>query len=111
MTTKNLACATLGLCGSLLAMTVSTAPRAAEQAAEQQAKQTMAAAAKQETLMCRDLDIPGSHIKQHVCGTPAQWSDAKSRLILLRENHTASSNFGGEVPYSGTTVSTSGFQR
>ncbi len=111
MTSTNLTWAILAVCGSVLALAAPTMTQAAEQAAEQQAKQDMAAGAKQETLMCRDLDIPGSHIKQHVCGTPAQWSDAKSRLTLLRENHTASSNFGGEVPYSGTTISTSAFQR
>ena len=40
--------------------------------------------------MCRDLEIPGSHIKHHVCGTPEQWSDVRARLSSLRENRVAS---------------------
>ena len=107
MASKNLTWAVLALCGSVFTV----AAPVVTQAADQPPAQTAKADTKQDTLMCRDLDIPGSHIKQHVCGTPAQWSDARFRLTLLRDNPGASSNFGGEVPYSGSTISTSAIQR
>ena len=78
MASKKLTWAILGLCGSVLAMTTAT------QAADQPAKQAATSDAKQETLMCRDLEIPGSHIKEHVCGVPAKWSEAQTRLYLMR---------------------------
>jgi hypothetical protein len=80
MARKNLTWAILALSGSLLAMTAATAT----QAADQPAKQMATSDAKPDTLMCRDLDIPGSHIKQRVCGVPAQWSEAQTRLYLMR---------------------------
>jgi hypothetical protein len=114
MASKKLTWAILGLCGSLLAMTVSTAT----QAADQPAKQIATSDAKQDTLMCRDLDIPGSHVKEHVCGVPAKWSDTQVRLTLMRGNFAAAAfphsggpavipgyNGGGAVP------SMSNFQR
>ena len=111
MASKNLTWAILAVCGVVLTVAAPTMTQAAEQTGEQQAEQSPAANAKQETPMCRDLDIPGSHIKHHVCGTPAQWSDARFRLTLLRDNPAASHPFGGEVPYSGSTISTSAIQR
>ena len=54
------------------------------QAADPPAKQAATSDAKQDTLMCRDLEIPGSHVKQHVCGVPAKWSEAQTRLYLMR---------------------------
>lgn len=81
-----------------------------------------APSAKQGTLMCRHLDMPGSHIKKHVCGTPAQWSTARRRLDLLRQNQAASIGAAGvntplyspSVPGMrgfGTGASQSSFQR
>ena len=79
MASKKLTWAILGLCGSLLALTVSTAT----QAADQPAKQAATSDAKQDTLMCRDLEIPGSHIKQRVCGVPAKWSEVGSSPLSI----------------------------
>ena len=81
---KNCARAILCLWCTLLIAGVPTVTRAAAPPAE------AAPNAKQGTLMCRNLDMPGSHIKKHVCGTPAQWSTARARLDLLRQNQAAS---------------------
>jgi hypothetical protein len=86
MASKNLSWAIFALCGSLLTVTAPTVTQAADQPAAQTAK----ADAKQGALMCRDMDIPGSHIKYHICGTPEQWSDVRGRLSLLRRNEVAS---------------------
>jgi hypothetical protein len=103
MASKNLTWAIAALCGSLLAMTTAT------QAADQPAKQITTSDAKQDTLMCRDLDIPGSHIKERVCGVPAKWSEAQTRLYLMRV-YPAVSHPATE--YSGTAGIVSGnFQR
>jgi hypothetical protein len=78
MASKNLTWAILGLCGSLLTV----AAPAVTQAAEQPAAQIATSNAKQDTLTCRDLDVPGSHVKEHVCGVPAKWADTQVRLAL-----------------------------
>lgn len=85
---KNCARAILCLFCALIAG-VPTVIRAADPPAE------AAPNAKQGTLMCRNLDMPGSHIKKHVCGTPAQWSTARARLDLLRQNQAASIGAAG----------------
>jgi len=80
MASKNLTWAVLALCGSVFTV----AAPVVTQAADQPPAQTAKADTKQDTLMCRDLEIPGSHIKQHVCGVPAKWSEAQTRLYLMR---------------------------
>ena len=80
MPCKNFTWVILALCGSVLAVASPTVTHAADQPAVQAVKPDT----QQGTLMCRDLDIPGSHIKQHVCGVPATWSEAQTRLYLMR---------------------------
>ena len=110
MASKNLTRAIAALCGSLLAMTTAT------QAADQPAKQITTSDPTQDTLVCRDLDIPGSHIKSHVCGVPAKLSEAQTRLYLMRvypaASHpytdysgTASAGWGGWSPNAGPSGS------
>jgi hypothetical protein len=102
---KNCARAILCLCCTLLIAGAPTVIRAAE-------PQTQAAPnPKQGTLMCRNLDIPGSHIKKHVCGTPAQRSTAQGRLDLSRQNQAASIGAAGvNTPlYSPSVPGMSGF--
>ena len=55
MASKNLTWAILALCGSLLTVVAPTVT----QAADQPAKQAATSDAKQDTLMCRDLEVPG----------------------------------------------------
>ena len=113
---KHCARAILCLCCTLLIAGVPTVTRAADRPAE------AAPNATQGTLMCRNLDMPASHIKKHVCGTSAQWSTARGRLDLLRQNQAASIGaVRGNTPlYSpsvpgmtgfGTAASQSSFQR
>ena len=98
----NCARAILCLCCTLLIAGVPTVTRAADPPAE------AAPNAKQGTLMCRNLDMPGSHIKKHVCGTPAQWSTARGRLDLLRQNQAASIGAAGfNTPLNGPVYSPS----
>ena len=105
MIDKNCARATLCLCCALLIAAVPTVTRAADPPAD------AAPNAKQGTLMCRNLDMPGSHIKKHVCGTPAQWSTARDRLDLLRQNQAASIGAAGvNTPlYTPSVPGVSGF--
>ena len=86
---KNCTRAILCLCCALLIAGVPSVTRAADPPAE------AAPNAKQGTPMCRNLDMPGSHIKKHVCGTPAQWATARGRLDLLRQNQAASIGAAG----------------
>ena len=92
---KNCARGTLRLCCTLLMMGAPSVTRAADTPAE------AAPDAKQTTLVCRDLNLPGSHVKQHVCGTRGQWSAARGRALLLQRN-LATSN--GPSPYPGWTA-------
>ena len=84
MASKNLTWAILAVCGSLLVAPTVT------QAADPPAKQIATPNAKQDMLVCRDLDIPGSHVKWHVCGVPAKSSEAQIRLSLRLVNPAAS---------------------
>ena len=96
MASKNLTWAVLALCGSVFTV----AAPVVTQAADQPPAQTAKADTKQDTLMCRDLEIPGSHIKQRVCGVPAKWSEAQNRLYVLRNNVNATSGPGSWFPYA-----------
>ena len=75
MTSKNCMWALLAFCGALLTATTPTVTQAADQPAEQGAKSK----AKPDTGGCRYVDSPGSRVKRHVCGTPAQWA-SESRV-------------------------------
>ena len=111
MISKNCVWAFLGLC-SLLSAGAPTVTQAAEPPAE------AASNAKQGTLVCRNVDIPGSHIKRHVCGTPAQLSADRTRRDLLRQNPAAShvaardsSIYGPGMSGFSTVASQADFQR
>jgi len=75
MTSKNCMWALLAFCGSLLTIAAPTVTQAADQPAGQVAKSK----AKQDAVACRYVDSPGSRVKRHVCGTPAQWA-SESRM-------------------------------
>jgi hypothetical protein len=64
MTSKNWMWAILALCGSLLTVAASTVTQAAEDGAKPKAKQ--------DAVVCRYVDSPGSRLKRRVCGTAAQ---------------------------------------
>ena len=71
--------------GVLLIVTTPIATRADEKAAQQVA----ALDTEQDELMCETVDRPGSHMKQRICAPSAQWSDARRRVILLRDTPAA----------------------
>jgi hypothetical protein len=106
MPSKNLTWVILALCGSVLTV----ASPIVTQAADQPVKQITTSDAKQDTLMCRDLDIPGSHVKHHICGTAEQWSDVRNRLTWLRDSPAASITSSPPQPYMSTQPNTT-FQR
>ena len=64
MTSKNCMWAILALCGSLLTVAAPTVTQAAEDGAKPKAKQ--------DAVVCRYVDSPGSRLKRRVCGTAAQ---------------------------------------
>jgi hypothetical protein len=79
-------------------------------AAEQPVQEVVASEADRDELVCRTVDRPGSHMKQRVCAAAAEWSAARGRLILLRNNGAA-----GIGPAGDGNISTAGtgfsFQR
>ena len=75
MASKNCMWAILAFCGSLCIVAAPTVSQAADQPAEQVAKSK----AKHDAVTCRYVDSPGSRVKRHVCGTPAQWA-SESRM-------------------------------
>jgi hypothetical protein len=90
-------------------LVVMTAPLAAR-AAEQPVKMAAASEADHDDLVCRTVDRPGSHMKQRVCATAAEWSAARGRLFSLKANPAVASLGGGDKTIS-TAATGFSFQR
>ena len=59
---------------------------------------------------CRNVNVPGSHMKYRVCATLAEWSDARSRALLLRNTPAAGVGPTGD-PGQSTAGASYSFQR
>ncbi len=79
-------------------------------AADQAVQQVAAPETKQDELMCETVDRPGSRMKQRICAPSAEWSDARRRIILLRDTPAAGVGPTGDAGMSTAGASYS-FQR
>lgn len=101
MASKNGVWAILALCGSLLTVAAPTVTQAAEDGAKPKAKQ--------DAVVCRYVDSPGSRLKRKVCGTAAQSAPQNSTPIptfpigvpLITPNMTGFSNPANQSAYRG----------
>lgn len=101
MTSKNCMWAILALCGSLLAVAAPTVTQAAEDGAKPKAKQ--------DAVVCRYVDSPGSRLKRKVCGTAARSAPQNSMPIpafpigapLVTPNMSDFSNPANQSAYRG----------
>jgi len=83
--------------GSLLVAAAPTITQAADKAAAPDANQ----------ILCRNLDRPGSRVKDRTCATLAEWSTIQ-RDRALRDNVAAANpavSIGAISATSGTTIS------
>jgi hypothetical protein len=107
MVSRNVSSAFVATCGALI---VAAAPALAQEGRDPVSAQATASSTKQEELVCQTVDRPGSHMKQKICATSAEWLAARGRLNLLRNNLAA-----GVGPTGDMNISTAGtgfsFQR
>jgi hypothetical protein len=94
-------------CGSVIVAAAPTMTQAADGPVSEQAT---ALSTKQDELVCQTVDRPGSHMKQRICAPSAEWSAARGRLSLLRNNPAAGVGPTGDQNIS-TAATGFSFQR
>ena len=107
MASRNILSVLVAACGSLIIAAAPTMTRAAASAVFEQAA---VPSAKKDELVCETVDRPGSHMKQRICASPAEWSAARERLSLLRNHPAAGVGPTGDRNIS-TAAASYSFQR
>lgn len=100
----------LGAAWRIIGVLFVTAAPMTTWAAVQPVEKVVPSEVNRDEVVCRTVDRPGSHMKQRLCAPAAEWSAARDRLTLSRNNSAA-----GAGPTGDSNSSTAGtnysFQR